>query len=149
MGEWVIICHLPFLDVPELACEWWWWWWVHCPHCHCRDGGGEPPAPAAVIIMVVVVGMLAPLPSSWWWWWVHCPCCCCCCGGGGGCAAPTPVMVVVWQGALLCLVEFQTPMIFDCGCYFNYSTFYRLPKIVKIIIYTCQVNTNVLLILHS
>ena len=41
------------------------------------------------------------------------------------------------------IAEFQTPTLFDCDCEFDYSTFYRSPKIVKIIRYILYIHRNV------
>ena len=116
-----------------------------------------PAAPAIAFAVVVVVGLLPrcrldgsggggvlsplspPLPS---WWWVHCRLC----GDGGGTAAPAAIVLLVELKTTQCtlsrLAEFQILMIFDRCCYFNHNTFYRTPKIVQIIIYTCWIDRN-------
>jgi hypothetical protein len=42
-----------------------------------------------------------------------------------------------------CLSEFQTPTVFNCDFDFPCSTFYRSPKIVKIIIYILYIYENI------
>jgi hypothetical protein len=104
--------------------------------------GSLPP----LVVMVVVVGSLPPRRRPG--------------GRGGGLAAPGAAVLVVvvpalpplwWlvvelkarRSAWSRLAEFQTPTIFDRGRYFNCSTFYRLPKIVKLITCTRYMNRNV------
>jgi hypothetical protein len=41
------------------------------------------------------------------------------------------------------LSEFQTPIVFDCDCNFDCSTFYKPPKIVKVITYILYIHENV------
>ena len=84
----------------------WWWWWACCPHCCHLDGGGDGHTGPTAVVVMEVVGRWCPLSQLlllWWWWWWWC---------------------VVWWGAL----EFQTQMIFDHACYFNYGTLHRAPK---------------------
>jgi hypothetical protein len=48
---------------------------------------------------------------------------------------------------LSCLVEFQTPIIFDHDCNFNCSIFQRLPIILRMILYTLNIHGDVFTIL--